>query len=203
MPQTCTVGDIITADGTTSSDSDGRITAYNWSENDNQNISKLAKPLFHCDHEGSKKVCLQVMDNDGAYSANVACKDIQIQAKPQPAPQTIPPKAVMSVGDPTLDANNKIDGFWFDCSKSYDQDRIDSDHNSANDAKVLKATWNIYKTNDGVKAPLHTRDICRKWVGTPDKLDFMEVTLIVTDDDGESASVTQVYDWNGHDLIQR
>ncbi len=191
----CTVGDKILADGTTSFDSDGNVTAYLWSEDENSSASILPKPIFECQKEGIKKICLSVTDNEGAVSENLECKEITVKAKEI---VTIPPVAEITLGESTGD------GIWFDCSKSYDPDKVDGDNNAQNDGKIVKHHWVVTKTflNGDVMGP-HESDKCPKWIGTPADLDFMEVSLTVTDDDGEVTTITNLYDWDGEKLILR
>ena len=187
----CKIGDMISFDGQASKSSipQEKIVTYEWIMNDHL-IGTDDNITIDCDTEGQKDICLQVTDNNKI--SNKKCLTYIVKEDKN----TLPPVSVITVEQETAN------GFWFDCSKSYDQDQIDSDNNSSNDTQVVKATWNIYKTKNGERQPLHTRDICRKWVGVSDDLDLMEVTLIVTDDDNETASVTEVYTWDGQELIK-
>lgn len=191
----CVVGDKIIADASTSTDEDGRVVGYLWSEDQNASASIEPKPIFSCDKEGIKKICLTVTDNEGADSLNKECKNITV--KPRPI-ESIPPVAQMDLGESTGD------GVWFDCSKSYDPDTIDGDNNAQNDGKIIKHHWSVIKTfkNGDVLGP-HESDKCPKWIGTPANLDFMEVSLTVTDDDNEVTTITNIYDWDGEKLILR
>ncbi len=191
----CVVGDKILADGSASTDSDGNVTGYLWSEDENTSASVEVKPIFECKKEGVKKICLSVTDNDGALSTNIECKEITIKPKQI---VTIPPIAKINLGESTGD------GIWFDCFESYDPDSVDGDNNAQNDGKIINHHWIVTKTlkNGDIVGP-HESDNCPKWIGTPVDLDFMEVTLTVTDDDAEVTTITNIYDWDGEKLILR
>ena len=191
----CTLGDKILADATTSSDIDGQVTGFLWSVDDNASASTQAKPIFVCQKEGIKKICLSVIDNDGEKSQNIECKEIAVKQK---LVQTIPPVAKMNLGEDTGD------GVYFECKNSYDPDNVDGDNNVQNDGKIIKHEWLVTKTfKDGSIIGPHKGDKCPKWIGTPENLDFMEVILTVTDDDGESTTVKNIYDWKDNKLILR
>ncbi len=197
LPQECTVGETVLGDGTTSSDIDGNVTAYLWSVDANDSVSSLAKPIFKCDKVGIKHICLKVTDNEGAASTNQACKDVTVKEK---VIQTIPPVAVIdvvkNVDDDTPSVTAKCDG-------SYDPDQIDGDNNPQNDGKILTAEFTVSKTfQDGSVEDPHT-GTCPKWISTPDNLKSMTISLTVTDDDGESTTKTEIYDWDGDKLILR
>jgi len=185
----CNLGEQISFSGLSSkSDTETQLLSYEWLDNDTI-ISTDSNITLSCDTEGQKEICLQVTDDDDVTDKK--CHSYTVTN----GQTTLPPIPIISIGERTKH------GFWFDCSKSYDPDNIDTDHNASNNNQIIKATWEIYKTKNGERAPLHTRDICRKWVGVSDDLDFMEVTLIVTDDDNETASVTEIFTWDGHELV--
>jgi PKD repeat protein len=194
VPATCTVGETFVADGTTSSDVDGSVVAYLWSEDDNTTYATEDKPLFRCDAEGTKEICLQVKDNEGADSQKV-CKSVVVEA---PVAQLIPPVAKMEVSlnqdDPTL-------SFTADCKGSYDPDTVDSDNNPQNDGTVVDAIFTVQKFfTDGTSDDPHTGS-CPKWISIPDGLDHVVITLEATDDDGQKTTLTHTYKWDGTDLI--
>ncbi len=191
----CIVGETFGVDGFNSIDEDGEVVSYQWTFED-QNSSDQ-DPVFRCAHEGEQNLCLNVTDNDGLNEQN--CTTIY-GTKDQP--QTIPPIAIITIEDSRVE-DGKVKSIHVDCSKSYDPDFVDGDQNSSNDKQILKATWTMYKIIDGQRVGPHTKDICRKWVGLNDDLDSIEITLSVTDDDGETSTVTQYYDYNDGRLIQQ
>ena len=197
LPQECTVGESVLGDATTSSDVDGNVTAYLWSVDANESASIEPKPIFACDKVGIKHICLKVTDNEGATSTNQACKDVTVKEK---VIQTIPPVAKITVDknvdDDTPSVTAKCDG-------SYDPDTVDSDNNPQNDGKILTAVFTVSKTfQDGSKEDPHT-GTCPKWISTPADLKSMTISLTVTDDDGESTTKTEIYDWDGDKLNLR
>ena len=196
LPQECTVGEDILADGTTSSDTDGNITAYLWSLDQNSSFSTEPKPVFKCDTEGVKHICLKVTDNEGAVSENEACQDVTVKAKPI---VSIPPVAVITI----VQNDDPTPSITADCAGSYDPDTIDGDNNPQNDGKILSAVFTVSKTyQDGFTEDPHD-GVCPKWISTPDNLKSMQITLTVTDDDGEITQKTNIYDWDGTKLILR
>ena len=189
---TCIVGETFGVDGFDSLDKDGEVVSYQWTFEDQNASSK--DPIFTCAHQGEQNLCLKVTDDDGLSDQN--CTTITGTLN---KPQTLPPVAIISMEDSRVE-DGKVKSIYLDCSKSYDPDFVDGDQNSSNDKQILKAVWSMYKTINGERQDLHTKDICRKWVGLNDDLDSIEITLEVIDDDGESSSVTQVYDYDGERL---
>ncbi len=192
----CTVGDEIFPDGSNSNDEDGNVTSYEWIIDGNK-TSAEQKPTFSCDTEGTKEICLTVTDNDGADSEQL-CKTITAIAAPIPIPQTTtPPIAVISFGE--YDG----DGFWFDCSQSYDTDTIDGDDTPQNDEKIISNIWNVTKYyNDGKVEGPHGNELCQKWIGTSSDLKHMDINLSVTDDDGESSFTIKRYIFEDPNLVE-
>ena len=190
----CTVGDEIFPDGSNSQDEDGNVTAYEWIVDGNATSTKQ-KPTFTCDTEGKKEICLTVTDNDGANSGRY-CKTVTAIATPIPQ-TTTPPVAVISFGE--YDG----DGFWFECSQSYDTDAIDSDDTPQNDKSIISNSWSVTKYyNDGKVEGPHGNDLCRKWIGASDDLKHMDIELSVTDDDGESSSTIKRYIFEYPNLVE-
>jgi len=196
MPTECTIGDQILPDASQSSDIDGNVTSYQWIIDGNVSLTDK-KPVFSCNIIGVSKICLEVKDNDGANSETV-CKSIVGKASIIPEPQTVPPVAIITI------VENYGDGFDFDCSQSYDGDTIDGDQTPGNDGSVISAIWLVlkYYTDGSVEGP-HGGTTCTKWIGTKPDLDYMDVTLIVTDDDGEESNTTERYTYEGGELIKQ
>ncbi len=186
----CPVGNTITLNGSNSQVTapDTQLVAYEWTTNGNI-ISTDSTVSLPCDTEGQKEVCLQVTDSDN--QTDTQCYSYTISNK-----KTLPPKAIITV------RLHPEHGFWFKCSASHDQDRIDSDHNSSNNDNIVQANWEIYQTIDGKRKLVINDNACNQWVDVSDELDLMEVTLNVTDDDNETASVTKKYTWNGYHLLE-
>jgi|GEM_PF-2992356 len=196
LPQECVVGETVLADGTTSSDVDGNVTAYHWSVDNNISYSIEPKPQILCEKEGDMKVCLSVTDNEGADSLQEACKFVTVNPKPN---VTIPPVAVITI----VPNDDTVKSVTAECEGSYDPDTVDGDNNPQNDGKILDAKFTVQKTyKDGYTEDPHTGD-CPKWISTPDNLDYMKITLTVTDDDGEVTEKTEIYDWDGEKLVLR
>lgn len=197
VPDSCKVGENFVADGTTSSDVDGNVTAWLWSLDDNTTFSDEPKPLFACDKEGTKHICLNVKDNEGALSANPVCKEVTVAPRP---PQAIPPVAVITIKPNDGDSTPSVTA---DCAGSYDPDTIDGDDNPQNDGKILSATFTVSKTyKNGFTEDPHSGS-CPKWISTPDNLDSMKISLRVTDDDGQTTVKEEIYDWDGEKFTLR
>ncbi len=197
LNQECIVGDEIFPDGSTSNDEDGNVTSYEWMVDGNATSSEK-KPTFSCDKEGTKEVCLSVIDNDGANSEQL-CKPITAIAPQIPIPQiTTPPVAVISFGE--YDG----DGFWFDCSQSYDTDAIDSDDTPQNDESIISNSWSVkkYYTDGSEDKKPHGNELCQKWIGADSSIKYMDINLSVTDDDGESSSTIKRYTFENPNLVE-
>ena len=194
LPESCTLGETLFADGTTSSDPDGNVTAYRWSLDANASYATDPKPLFACDREGTREICLVVEDNEGASSQKV-CKSVEMV---KPVIETIPPVAKMEI---RMNDGDSVRSFTADCKGSYDPDSVDSDHNPQNDGKILSATFTVTKYfKDGTVQDPHSGS-CPKWISIPDGLDYLVLTLKVTDDDGETTELTHTYRWDGEKLL--
>ena len=196
LPAECTVGEQVVADGTTSYDLDGNVTAYAWSLDNNNSFSSVPKPQIACDAEGSKKICLQVTDNEGMQSLQT-CKELLVKA---PVVKLIPPVAKIQV---KINEDDSVRSFTADCAGSYDPDTVDSDHNPQNDGKVLSAIFTVQKTyTNGYTEDPHSGS-CPKWISIPDDMASVKITLTVTDDDGQTTTKTEIYDWDGSNLTLR
>lgn len=195
LNQECIVGDEIFPDGSTSNDEDGNVTSYEWIVDENTTSSEK-KPTFSCDKEGTKEVCLSVTDNDGANSEQY-CKTIKATAAPI-QPTTTPPVAVISFGE--YDG----DGFYFDCSQSYDTDAVDGDDTPQNDKNIISSSWSVkkYYTDGSEDETPHGNELCQKWIGADSSLKYMDVNLTVTDDDEESSSTIKRYTFENPDLVE-
>ncbi len=194
VPAECTTGETFVADGTTSSDSDGTVVSYLWSEDANASYSVEPKPLFRCDAEGVKEICLQVKDNEGAESEKV-CRQVTVKA---PVVELIPPVAKIEVA---FNEGDSTRSFTADCQGSYDPDTVDSDNNPQNDGKVVDAVFTVQKFfKDGTSDEPHS-GTCPKWISIPDGLDHIVITLEVTDDDGQKTTLTHIYIWDGEKLL--
>ncbi len=189
--EVCPLGKTITLTGSKSQTTapDTQLVAYEWITDGNI-ISTDNSVSLKCDTEGTKNVCLQITDSN--KKTDKKCYSYTVSNQ-----NTLPPKAIINV------KLHPEHGFWFQCSKSHDQDNIDSDHNNSNNNSIVHANWEIYQTVNGEKALLINDDACNQWVDVSDELDLMEVTLQVTDDDNETASVTKKYTWNGHHLLEQ
>jgi len=191
---TCKTGEEISFDGyaSKSSNSDEHPDIYEWISND-QVVGTDTNVTLPCDFEGKKEICLKVTDNNKLSDKRCLAYTVTDDSDDE---DTIPPVPVITV------KKHSQHHFGFNCSQSYDPDKIDTDHNVSNNGKIISSTWEIYKTENGIKLPLETQNVCKKCVSISDDLDLMEVTLIVTDDDNETASVTEVYTWDGQELIK-
>ncbi len=192
----CIVGKEFYPDSSNSNDTDGNVTAYEWIVDGNVTSSEQ-KPTFTCPSKGIKEVCLTVTDNDGALSEKL-CKPITAIEAQIPIPQTTtPPIAVISFGE--YDG----DGFYFDCSQSYDTDAIDSDSTPQNDKKIISNSWSVVKYyNDGKVEGPHGNKSCKKWIGASSDLKHMDINLSVTDDDGEKSSTIKRYTFENPNLVE-
>ncbi len=196
-PDECTIGDQILPDASKSSDVDGNVTTYQWTIDGNISLLTDKKPVFSCAIIGVNDICLEVKDNDGASSETV-CKSIVGKVPEIQEPQTVPPVAIITI------STNYGDGFDFDCSQSHDGDTIDSDQTPGNDSSIISSIWTVTKYfTDGRVEDGHHGTTCTKWIGTADDLDYMDVTLTVTDDDGEESNITQKYIYEGGELIKQ
>ncbi len=191
----CEVGTNIYPEYSQSLDSDGNVTTIQWIIN-NVTILGQNSPTVPCS-EGNQTICLTVQDNEGALS-DMVCQTIIGKNPIIIPPSTIPPISVITFG--VYDGA----GFIFDCSNSYDGDAIDSDQTPQNDIGPITSIWTVMKYHkDGFIEGPHGGNTCQKWIGIDDGIDFLEITLTVTDDDGEESNTTKQYTFDGATLIEK
>ena len=187
------------ADGSSSSDSDGDVSSYKWTINETE-VSTSINPTdtsFPCAAtlEEPIIVCLIVVDDKGA-SSTPNCTTVDLtesitEPEPTPEPELIPPTAKMNF----IKATDE-DAYIFNCDESHDNDDIDTDNNATNDPNVVKCYWSVFKTAlDGSRVGEHEKEEFTKWMSTaPDKYTALHVTLTVTDDDNQTDTITNSYE---------
>ncbi|MCH9812537.1 MAG: PKD domain-containing protein [Epsilonproteobacteria bacterium] len=182
------------ANGSSSTDSDGNVNSYEWTI-DGTTVSTAANPInitVPCSTE-DQRVCLTVTDDDNASSLE-KCTLIEVTGTdPQPEPETslIPPEAIITFSE---NVGDSVASHTFSCETSYDKDAIDTDNSPENDPQVVACHWEVFKTQaDGTYTTPHPQDGMTKWINTSDDFTALHVTLTVTDDDGQTTTVTNSY----------
>jgi hypothetical protein len=195
VAETCEIGTNIYPAYSESTDIDGNITTIQWVVND-ITILGQNKPTLACT-KGDQNICLTVQDNDGAISDTV-CTTIKGEEPIVIQPQTVPPVSIITIGE--YDG----DGFYFDCSQSHDGDTIDSDLTPQNDKGPITSIWSVtkYWKSGYVEGP-HGGNVCQKWIGADAGLDYMDVSLTVTDDDGEETTTIKQYTFDNGNLVEK
>jgi len=180
-------GQSITVNGTSSSDRDGSVTAYNWSV-DGVATSTATNPTFTFDSAGEHKICLTVTDNDNLNSANVECRTVIVDA---PANTPVTPTAVITLTD--SDAPLALySEHTFSCADSHDNDTLGTG------AEIVACDWDIrsYRILDGVEVA-YRNCTHEAMEGNPVQIcglvSRIVATLTVTDNDGQTASTTTEY----------
>ena len=187
-PTTISVGESVTANGTTSTDDrdHGNVVAYEWTT-DGQVSSNEASPTFTFNTPGSHEVCLVVTDNDNLKSQNVECRTVVVNG----ASNTKAPTAVIDLSDSEAPLKLFSD-HEFSCANSHDNDNIGTGD------EIVSCDWSIqsYRVDNGVEVPY--RDCSAANVKTHSVMicghvTRIRATLTVTDNDGETHSTTKEY----------
>jgi len=182
LPDTALTGDQITANGDQSNDDKG-IVSYEWTVNG----TPVDAPTITFDHAGDYTVCLTVKDEEGL--SNQTCHTINVS---DPVAQSKPPVAVITL---TGENSLTVGSFHtFNCLESYDQDTIG---NSDPKAAIQSCTWTIqsYK-EDGTEGRTCAAGDSFKTSEAFEICGYaykIIATLTVTDDEGETATVTKTY----------
>lgn len=161
--KTSKVGQSVSFNGTSSTDSDGTIVSYVWDFGDGSNSSGSVVSHVYSS-PGTYTVSLTVTDNSGATDTDTATAIITEDSTTPTPPATTnkPPKAVAG-----NDVKVKVgEAVHFDASGSSDPD-----------GTITKYAWDFGDDRDSdEKEPLHS-------YATPG---VYKVTLIVTDNNGET-----------------
>jgi len=180
-------GQSISVNGTSSSDQDGSVTAYNWSV-DGVSTSTETNPTFTFNDAGAHEICLTVTDNDNLNSANVACRTVNVDA---PANTPVVPTAVITLTD--SDAPLVLfSQHTFSCADSHDNDTLGTG------AEIVSCDWNIqsYRVINGQEVSYRNCTV-ETMEGRPVQIcgDVTRIvaTLTVTDNDGQTASTSTEY----------
>ncbi len=185
---TISVGQSISANGTSSSDRDGSVTAYSWAV-DGATTSSQSNPTFTFDTAGTHEICLTVTDNDNLNSANTECRTINVQAPQTATP--IAPTAVITLTDsdaPLVFYSEHT----FSCADSHDNDTLGTG------AEIVACNWEIqsYKIENGVEVPYRNcsaEAMDGKAVQICGSVVRIVAKLTVTDNDAQTASTTKEY----------
>lgn len=159
--KTSKVGQSVSFNGSSSTDSDGTIISYAWAFGDGG--SSAGSTVSHVySSPGTYTVSLTVTDNNGATNTDTAIAIITEDSTTPPATTNNPPKA-----DAGSDTKVKVgEAVHFDASKSTDPD-----------GTITKYAWDFGDDRDSdEKEPLHS-------YATPG---VYKVTLVVTDNNGET-----------------
>lgn len=174
-PSNPLVFETVTFDGTCSSDLDGKIVAYYWSIQKydfnflNQEES-IAEVVF--EEAGVYVVSLTVVDNDGLN--NTVTKDIVV--KDEQPPENEPPVADFIVNPKTLLVGKPV---------------LFEDRSTDEDGEVVEWLWDF---GDGSEGSKEKNPECKY-----EKPGIYMVTLVVTDDDGDSDEESKTIEVNDFD----
>ncbi len=180
-------GQSISVNGTTSSDRDGSVTAYNWSV-DGVATSTDTNPTFTVDSAGNHEICLTVTDNDNLNSANIECRTVNVDA---PADTPVIPTAIITLTDSDAPLQYYTP-HTFSCADSHDNDTLGTG------AEIVACDWNIqsYRVIDGEEVT-YRNCTAETMAGNPVEIcgdvTRMVATLTVTDNDGQTASTSTEY----------
>ena len=159
--KTSKVGQSVSFNGSSSTDSDGTIISYAWAFGDGgSSAGSIVSHVYSS--PGTYTVSLTVTDNSGATNTDTAIAIITEDSTTPPATTNNPPKA-----DAGSDTKVKVgEAVHFDASKSTDPD-----------GTITKYAWDFGDDRDSdEKEPLHS-------YATPG---VYKVTLVVTDNNGET-----------------
>ena len=190
------LGDLVFADGVSSSDSDGWITGYSWSLND-KNISRSSKQVFEFDTIGKQTICLSVTDNDNLTTTT--CKSVLVNGLPTLNQEKKPPVAKFSISTTDNELHPYIP-YTLDCSKSYDQDE--------NNKSIISCDWSQsdaywYYGYDKITDPPNCAKLTKinktqTILEICDAAAKVEIVLSVTDNEGDTNTTSKIYyikDW--------
>ncbi len=186
---TISVGQSLSANGTSSSDRDGSVITYSWAV-DGVATSTSTNPTFTFNSAGTHEVCLTVTDNDNLNSANTECRTVIVEA-PADTVTPIAPTAVITLTDsdgPLVLYSQHT----FSCTDSHDNDTLGTGD------EIVSCDWNIqsYRIVNGVEVP-YRNCTPETMIGNPVEIcgsvSRIVATLTVTDNDGQTASTSTEY----------
>jgi len=197
LPTEASCGTSLTANASSSSDNDGIITSYEWTLNGQALANTQSfNPVIACDNI-AHAICLTVIDNEGAKSEQT-CQKVTLKEEVIIPPVVTPlpndglklPTSVITFEK--SDANQ----YKFFCIDSHDNDNIDTDgiDNTATN-NIVACEWSVTKDFvDGGDQDIHAEVTPIKWINVdPVTFKAMDVTLKVTDDDGQTNTITKHY----------
>lgn len=170
----------IDLDGTPSNDPDGTVVSWEWDVGNDGTIDYTGQTVGNADVPEGTPVKLTVTDNHGATDTIV--KTVNGGATPQPTPT--PPPPTVSPGPPTPTPTNQPPVAQYTYARQ-NQNKADLDASGSYDpdGSIVTYEWDI--GNDG------SIDYTGQTVNNANVGEGVAVTLIVTDNDGATGSVTQ------------
>ncbi len=185
------LGDMVFADGVSSSDSDGWIKEYKWSIDDIQ-VATASKHVFEFNSIGEQNICLEVTDNSGLK--NIVCKSVTVIGLTDSNETKQPPIALFDISTNEIELHPNIP-YTLNCAKSHDADE--------NNQSITQCDWSQsaaywYLGFDKIENPPNcakltkinetqtTLEIC-------DEAAKVEIVLVVTDNEGDSNSTNKIY----------
>ena len=181
-------GQNLALNGSSSSDDDGTVVAYEWKV-DGIVVSTEANPVLTNLSVGTHQVCLTVTDNNNLSSANTECRTVIVTATTTNTPVT--PTAVIDLSDSTPPLITHT-SHTFNCNNSYDNDTLGTG------AEIVACQWDIqsYRMYDGIERPFrdsHINTMNGKTIFICNNITRIVATLTVTDNDGQTHSTTTEY----------
>jgi len=144
VDQTVTQGTAVTLDTSASSDSDGYIASYSWSDGTNvlsTNVS-FTKSDFSV---GTHKITLTVTDNDGATSTDT----VTITVNAASSGGTSSNDFILKI-DTEAFGNNSTNNFIVKSKTSNSSFNVDCDNDGTDEATAVSSQYTCSYTNDGV-----------------------------------------------------
>jgi hypothetical protein len=180
LPTKSPCGTELTALATNSYDPDGTITSYIWKlDGTTLNGTESTSVLLPCDGK-SHKVCLTVVDNEGAQQTTCQTLNIDNEKTEPPANNCdLKPKIIYEKADEMQ--------YKFYCTEStYNGSKIDAE-------TAATCQWSATKTFKDDSTDHHGLIGPAKWVNVdPDIFKSLDLTLTVKKDDCE-ATITEHY----------